>query len=98
MYEMFLQMFFGWPAMILSLVFAICGVIFKRTALSVVAALLFLLPGWYLSHYSLLFALVPLCIFGSAYASQKNRYALASLLIVPQLVFLIALAIVVLTQ
>jgi hypothetical protein len=98
MYEMFLQMFFGWPAMILSLVFAICGVIFKRTALSVVAALLFLLPGWYLSHYSLLFALVPLCIFGSAYASQKNRYALASLLIVPQLVFLIALAIVVLTE
>ena len=98
MYETFLQLFFGWPAMILSLGFAVAGVFWKRTELSVIGAILFVLPGWYLSNYSLFFALIPICIFGSAYAVQNNRYDLASWLIVPQVIVLIALAIVVLSQ
>jgi hypothetical protein len=97
-YETFLQVFFGWPAMILSFMFAVAGILVKRTALSAIGAVLFLLPGWYLSHYSLWFALIPLCIFASAYAVRRNRYALASGLIVPQLIVLIVLAVVVLTQ
>lgn len=98
MSEIFIQFFFGWPAMILSLVFTIAGALSKRTALSVAAALLFLLPGWYLSHYSLAFAVIPLCIFGSAYAVWKNKISFAYALIVPPCIALIALAIVVLTQ
>lgn len=98
MYETLIQLFFGWPAMILSLIFAVAGLFLKRTALSVTGAILFLLPGWYLSHYSLLFALVPICLFGSAYALWRNKAILASLLIAPQLIVMVAIAIVVLTQ
>ncbi len=98
MVETFIQMLFGWHAMLLSLAFAIAGVLFKRTALSIVGAILFLLPGLYLSSYSLWFALVPFFIFGSAYAGWKRRYSLASWLIVPQLIVISALAIYVLTQ
>jgi hypothetical protein len=98
MYETLIQTLFGWPAMILSLAFAIAGIVWRRTALFVIAAVLFVLPGWYLSHYSLLFALVPVCIFASAYANREHKYTLASWLIVPQVIALIALAIVVLNQ
>jgi hypothetical protein len=95
---MLVQAFFGWPAMLLSLGFAVTGVVWKRTTLSIIGAILFLLPGWYLAHYALFFALVPLCLIGSAYANWKTKYGLASWLLVPQWIVLIALAIVVFTQ
>jgi hypothetical protein len=98
MYEIFIQIIFGWPAMLLSLGFAFAGILSKRWSLSLLSAILFVLPGWYLSHYTLVFALIPLCIFGSAFAIWNNKQALASLLIVPVFIFLIALAIVVLSQ
>ena len=98
MYETFIQVIFGWPAMIVSLLFAIAGILLKRVSLSVMGAILFLLPGWYLSHYSLVFAVATICLFGSAYAIQKHKSALAAWLVTPQLITLIALAIVVLNQ
>jgi hypothetical protein len=98
MYDTLIQTVFGWPAMLLSLGFAIAGIIFRRAALSMVGGVLFLLPGWYLSLYSLVFAILPLCIFGSAFAVSKNKPRLASLLIVPPGIALIGLAIVVLSQ
>ena len=98
MYEMLLQIFFGWPAMLLSLGFALAGILSKRWSLSLLGAILFVLPGWYLSHYTLFFAIIPLCLFSSTYAIWKNKQALASLWILPVVIFLIALAIVVLSQ
>jgi hypothetical protein len=98
MYETLIQAFFGWPAMIFSLLFAIAGILLKRVSLSVMGAILFVLPGWYLSQYSVVFALATICLFGSAYAIQKHNSALAAWLVAPQLMVLIALAIVVLNQ
>lgn len=98
MSENLIQIFFGWPAMILSLIFAIAGILLNRASLSAIGGVLFLLPGWYLSHYSLVFALVPICLFSSAYAIWKKRSVVASWLIIPQVIVLVALAVVVLTQ
>lgn len=98
MVENLIQIFFGWPAMILSLMFAIAGILLKQTALSVIGAILFVLPGWYLSHYSVWFAVAPICLFGSAYAIWKNKSALASWLVAPQVILMVAIAIVVLSQ
>lgn len=98
MFETFIQVFFGWPAMIVSLLFAIAGILLKRVFLSVIGAVLFVLPGWYLSHYSPVFAVIPICLFASAYAIRKNKSALASWLVAPQVVVMVAIAIVVLTQ
>ncbi len=66
MVETFIQMLFGWHAMLLSLAFAIAGVLFKRTALSIVGAILFLLPK---RRYSLAsWLIVPQLIVISALA------------------------------
>jgi hypothetical protein len=98
MFEILIQMFLGWPAMILSLVFAVVGIVLKRSDLSSAGAVLLLPPAWYLSHYSLAFAILPLLLFGSAYAVFKNMTVRAILLIVPVLIAIAGLGIFVLTQ
>ena len=98
MLEIFIQMFLGWPAMILSLVFAFAGILFKKPGISSVGAVLLVGPAWYLSHYSLIYAIMPLLLFGSAYATSKNMSARAVLLLVPVLVAITVIGIVVLTQ
>jgi hypothetical protein len=98
MFDALLPMFFGWPAILLSVGFAITGILLKRQSLSIVSGALILLPAWYLGHYSILFLSLPLFLFGAAYETSKNRTRLAFLYLVPALILIGALGLVVLTQ
>lgn len=93
-----IQMLFGWPAIILALGFALAGIFFKQWILSLAGAILFVLPGWYVGHYFGLSMILPLLIFGSAYAIYKNKILLAFLFIAPILVVIVWLGFFVLTQ
>jgi hypothetical protein len=98
MFEIFLIQFLGWPAMILSLVFAFAGILFKSSGISSLGAILLLGPAWYLSHYSIIFMVMPLLLFSAAYAVSKRMVSRAVLLIVPVFAAIAGLGLVVLTQ
>ena len=98
MAETLIPMLFGWPAIFLSVGFALAGILFKRYSLSLVGGVLILPATWYLGHYTVLFLGLPLFLFGAAYETSKNRTRLAFLFFVPALILIGALGLVVLTQ
>jgi len=98
MSEMLIQIFLGWPAILFSLGLAIAGILSKKPVTSSMGGVLFLPPAWYLSHYSVVFWLLPILLFGSAYAISRDKVRLAFLLMIPILVATAGLGIVVLSQ
>jgi hypothetical protein len=98
---MLAQIVFGWPAIITSLVLCIAGLIAKRPMLVVLGAVFFIAPGLYLSASPAVRwfgLLLPLCLFGSAYALRQKKPWIAWLLLLPALIASAWLAILVLTQ
>jgi hypothetical protein len=91
-------MFLGWPAMIVSLGLAFAGILFKRTNLSLMSAVFFLAPAWYLSHYFILLGSLPFFLLLSAQAISRDKTLLALVCIVPILLVMGTLGYVVLTQ
>jgi hypothetical protein len=83
MYDLLIQTFLGWPAMILSLLFAVAGILLKKPSLSLVSAVLFLAPAWYLSHYYFVLGGLPFFLLLSARAISRNKIIFAVLSIVP---------------
>ena len=51
MQEVFVQIIFGWPFMILSLLLAVAGILMKRPVFLIAGAIFFVPPAWYLSGY-----------------------------------------------
>jgi hypothetical protein len=98
LFEFLMQLLFGWPAMILSLVLAITGLVLRKPHISGISAGLFVLPAWYLSHYSVVIILVPFFLAGSAYAVYRNKDVLAFVLIIPLMFVITSVGMVVLTQ
>ena len=98
MFEVLIQILLGWPAMILSLVCSIAGLVMRKPALVVAGAVLLLPPAWYLSLYSIAFASLPLFLFASAYSISRNKTIQAFLLFSPVLVSIGWLGFIVLTQ
>ena len=98
MFDVLVPMLFGWPAMILSLGCSIAGLWMRRPALLAAGAALFLLPAWYLSHYSIVFASLPLFLLASAYSVSRNKTIQALLLFSPVLISTGWLGFIVLTQ
>lgn len=98
MSESLIQILFGWPAILLSLGFALAGILLKRSVFSLVGAALILLPAWYLMHYSIIFIILPLFLFGSAYMISRDKVAVAYLLTILVLIVTAGLGILVLTQ
>lgn len=98
MYELLIQMLLGWPAMVLSLLFALAGILLKKPSLSLVSAVLFLGPAWYLSHYSFVLGSLPFFILLSAQAISRNRIFFACVSILPVLLVMGTLGYVVLNQ
>jgi len=98
MLDFLIPMFFGWPMISLSLGFTFAGILLKRRALSLVGAVLFLPPAWYLGLYFAFSLTLPLFLFGSSYAVSKEKFVLAFLLIVPVLIVTGWLGFLVLTQ
>lgn len=84
--------------MIASLGLAVAGIFFKRTSMSLISAVLFLAPAWYLSHYFFLFGSLPFFLLLSAQAISRGKTLPAILSIVPILLVMGSLGYIVLTQ
>jgi hypothetical protein len=84
--DILVQIIFGWPAIITSILLSVAGVALRRHHLLVASALFFMPPSLYLSGYPGIrwFALLlPFFILGAAYLVRKNRSGIAWLLLIP---------------
>jgi hypothetical protein len=98
MFDLLIQIFLGWPAMILSLGLALSAILFKNPTLSWISAVLFLAPAWYLSHYSIVLGSLPFFLLLSARAISRNKILYAFLSITPVLLVMGTLGYAVLNQ
>ena len=97
--ELFIQMVFGWPAIIISILLSIAGVWLKRATLLVIAGIVIIPFTYYLSGgFRSPAVVMPLFHFGSAYATLRQNQRLAWALIAPLVIISVVLAYVVLTQ
>jgi len=98
MADILVQIIFGWPAIITSILLSIAGVWLKKPALLVTAGIVCIPFTYYLSGYRTPAVILPLFQFGSAFAIARQKNLLAWLLIVPIVVIAFVLAYIVLTQ
>ena len=96
--ELLIQILFGWPAIITSILLSIAGVWLKKAALLVTAGFICIPFTYYLSGFRTPALLLPFFQFGSAYAIRYQKPLLAWLLIAPLIVIAALLAYTVLTQ
>lgn len=97
--DVLVQIIFGWPAIIASILLSITGVARKRAGLLVTAGVIGIPFAAYLTAGSHLPGLLlPLCQLGSAYAIKQQRIWLAGLLVAPMIIVTVILAYFVLTQ
>lgn len=90
---------FGWPAIIISILLSIAGLLMKKPKLLFVAGVLLMPFTFYLSNgFRNPALLLPLLQFGSAFAIRRQNTRLAWLLLAPLLIVILWLAFVVLTQ
>ena len=75
MINFLIPMFFGWPAMIVSLGLALAGILFKRPKLSLAGFILYLPPVWYLGlYFSFLFLITVVLLCLSSCCVEKQNY------------------------
>jgi hypothetical protein len=98
MTDILVQIIFGWPAIMTSILLSIAGIWLKRPALLVTAGIVCIPFAYYLSGYRTPVVILPLLQFGSAFAITRHRNLIAWLLILPIIVIAVVLAYVVLTQ
>ena len=92
------QILFGWPAIITSILLSAFGVWLKKPVLSVIAGIMCIPFTYYLSGFRTPAVILPLFQFGSAYAVARRKTLLAGLLIAPIVIIAAMLAYAVLTQ
>jgi len=99
MTETMVQIIFGWPAIITSILLAIAGVSLKKPALLIAAGIVSIPFTYYVSNgFRTPTLVLPLFQFGSAYAITRQKHLIAWLLLAPIVVFAAILAYIVLTQ
>jgi ABC-type phosphate transport system permease subunit len=98
MTDILVQIIFGWPAIITSILLSIAGVWLKKPALLVTAGIVCIPFTYYLSGFRTPAVVLPLFQFGSAYAITRQKNLIAWLLILPIIMIAAVLAYVVLTQ
>jgi len=99
MTEILVRAVFGWPAIITSILLSIAGVWLKKPVLLVTAGIVCIPFTYYVSNGFRTPALVlPLFLFGSAYAVRRQQNRIAWLCITPIIILAVWLAYVVLTQ
>jgi hypothetical protein len=99
MTEILVQIIFGWPAVITSILLSIAGIRLKKPALLIASGIICIPFIYYISNgFRNPAALLPLFQFTSAYALMRNRELVAWLLITPLIMVSVALAYAVLTQ
>ena len=99
MTEVLVQIIFGWPAVITSILLSIAGIMLKKPALLVASGMICMPFTYYISNgFRNPTLLLPLFQFASAYALTRKNELLAWLLIAPLIIVSVALAYAVLTQ
>ncbi len=99
--EILVQIIFGWPAIIASLLLSVVGLALRKPWLLVTAGVLAIPFSWYLSGYPAIrtpAALLPLFQFGAAWALWREKKVLAWVLLAPLAMITVFLAVVVLSQ
>ena len=101
MTDILVQIIFGWPFIITSLLVSLAGLISKRYKYLFIAAGLLFPFSLYLSGYPFVRGLslaLPLCLIGSAFAVRNQKMMIAWLLLLPPVLVSLWLAVIVLTQ
>jgi hypothetical protein len=98
MQDLLVQIIFGWPAVITSLLVSVAGLWFKKPILLVVGGILVIPFTYFISGYWRLAAILPLFQFGGAYALLKRKKTLAWVSLAPLLIMGTNLAYAVLSQ
>jgi len=98
MTDLLVQIIFGWPAIITSILLSIAGVWLKKPALLVTAGIVCIPFTYYLSGFRTPAVVLPLFQFGSAFAVSRQKNLIAWLLIIPIILIAAVLAYAVLTQ
>lgn len=98
MTDIIVQIIFGWPAIITSILLSIAGVWLKKPGLLVAAGIVCIPFTYYLSGFRTPAVVLPLFQFGSAFAVTRQKTLIAWLLITPIVIIAVMLAYVVLTQ
>ena len=96
--EIWIQIIFGWPAIITSILLSLAGLWLKKPVLLVVAGVLCLPFTYYLSGFRTPAVVLPLFQFGAAYAISRQKPWVAWLLLLPLVMIALILAYAVLTQ
>jgi hypothetical protein len=96
--NLLVQIIFGWPAIITSILLSIVGVWLKKPILLVVAGMVCIPFTYYLSGFRTPAVILPLFQFGSAIAIARQKSLIAGLLVAPLILVAIFLAYAVLTQ
>lgn len=101
MSDILIQLIFGWPAIILSLLISVGGIALRKPWFLVVGGVVAIPFSWYLSGFPAIRSpaiLLPLFQFGSAAALWYEKRLLAWLLLLPLALIIVFLAIVVFSQ
>ena len=97
--ETIIQITFGWPAIIVTILLSITGLVLKKPSLLITAGIVCMPFTYYMSNgFRNPFVLLPLLQFASAFAGTRQMQVTAWLLITPLIMSAIILAYAVLTQ
>jgi hypothetical protein len=97
--DTFVQIIFGWPAIIATIILSTAGLILRKPVLLVIAGFVCMPFTYYASNgFQNPLIVLPLLEFASAYAVTRNRKIAALLLIAPFFIVSALLAYAVLTQ
>ncbi len=99
MTEILIQMFFGWPAVITSILLSIFGLWSKKPEFLAAAGVICIPFTYYVSNgFSSPALVLPLFQFASAYAIKRQKILIAWLCLAPLVIVAVVLAYAVLTQ
>ena len=99
MTDTLVQIVFGWPAIITSILLSIAGAWLKKPVFLIAAGIVCVPFTYYVSNgFRSPLILLPVCELGAAYALTRRFNRIAWLLIAPLLIVAVVLAYTVLTQ
>jgi hypothetical protein len=101
MQDTLVQIIFGWPFIITSLLLAVAGMLTKRPALLVAGAVFYIPPAWALRGYPVLrwaAILLPVLILCASLYVKKGKIAFAWILLSMPILVSIFLALLVVSQ
>ena len=101
MLSVLVLIFFGWPAILASVIVSAIGLYKAKYPLLIIAAILAFRPCWFLSGFPMVGSpvfLAPLLLFGAAYILSRGHEMIAWLLAVPYYLLVVFLFYTVLVQ